>query len=189
MLPWARCNHKRDSGRSVLSAATLRGQRIYGYGFATESAVGASYEANVVRKLIQFVLIVALLFGGDLLSAAAMPCCAPTASAAMQASMQMRSAMPTEASCHDRTMTKIAADTSSMQVAAMLRCPRAAAATLASNEWKNGEQTERHSPLQIVRNVSADSQAFMADTSRVSQFSRLSIPLQTDLSNTLPLRI
>jgi hypothetical protein len=158
------------------------------HGLATERARNASYDENTVRKLIQFVLIIALMLSGDALSGAVMPCCAQSPVAGMRAGMEMPPVASTAAVCHDDAMTTAPASSMHMQ-AAMLQCPRTAANVQVSSQWTTSEQAEIHSPLQIASHLSLDSVALRPDTSRFTRVSPPAFPDQNDLSSSLPLRI
>jgi hypothetical protein len=141
-----------------------------------------------VRKLIQLVLIVALLLSGDALTGALMPCCAQAQIATMHAGMEMPPVASTVAVCHDEEMA--AAPTSSMSMqAAMLQCPRAAANIQANGQWTPSEQAEINSPLQIASHLPLDILGSRPNTSRITRVSRPVFPNQTDVSSSLPLRI
>ena len=137
-----------------------------------------------MRRLLQIVLIACLLMGSDALFAAAMPCCAQARIASMPTSMQA----PEAGSCHgDATVAPAAA--MSMQAAAMLRCPRAAASLAAGSEWNSIEQAEFHSPLQVLGYLSAKVRTLPSGADRMDRMVRSARPQQAELDTSLPLRI
>ena len=119
-----------------------------------------------------------------------MPCCAQTAFAT---GMEMPPVASAVATCHDAAMDNAmnAASTStmSMQAAAMLHCPRAAADLQAGSEWATSEQAEVHPPLQIASNLPADRQSLRPDLRHFTRISRRSFLHQIDLSSSFPLRV
>lgn len=144
-----------------------------------------------MRKLLQFVLIAALLLGGDALTAAVMPCCAQPAVAGVSADMQMPPAANPVASCHDAAAVPSAvAGNMSMEAAPMLRCPRAAASLQVSDAWKSNEQVELlHAPLQVAAHLRDDMHEITQDADRISSVPGPDAAHQPIASNSLPLRI
>ena len=143
-----------------------------------------------MRRLLQFAMVFALLFGGDAFAATTMPCCAPSVAAGTHAEMQMPPAESAPQSCHGADVVAMPSQASmSMQATPMIRCPRSSANVQASNEWKSNEQAESHSPLQAFEYVSWNSLALPPHASRVSAVALLRTLFPSDLSNSLPLRI
>ena len=106
-------------------------------------------RGGLLRRLYQFVLIVALVMSGAVLPAATMPCCA---SSGMPAHMRTVDSPVNADDCHDASSRMEMHATSAMmtpQTADLAECEHVACAPAGSRAWK-AESVEAHAPFLSV---------------------------------------